>query len=310
MSEWWEVGYKGGPPVDVKFPRPVYPPDAAQYGKKPSNDGPDILAYKRAICRAGRWGDWAPDTWDDSYSNNFSHGKGPNVKDTGIAGFQRQQHLDDTGWIGQKTFENMRYALISDPSSPNYLSPIFDGPCIQNLDKAFAIYGGNPEPPDDAGTVRESALEKAITQLGYEESPPNSNNNKFGSWYGMNGQPWCAMFVTWCFELNDVGPSPSFVRGSRYSYVPYLVGDARAGRYGLVTTSDPKPGDLVCYDWSGDTIFDHIGIFEAWQMGAGDFTAIEGNTSVSNDSNGGEVMRRNRNRNYQPCVFVRVKEPA
>ena len=25
-----------------------------------------------------------------------------------------------------------------------------------------------------------------------------NNITKYGEWYGMNGQPWCAMFVSWC----------------------------------------------------------------------------------------------------------------
>jgi len=92
--------------------------------------------------------------------------------------------------------------------------------------------------------------------------------------------------------------------------VPYLVSDARAGRYGLSTTDEPIPGDCVAYDWSFDGTYDHVGLFEAWTPGSGtEFTACEGNTSTSNDSNGGQVMRRTRNRGAQGTVFVRVKEP-
>ena len=55
MNEWWESGYPGGPMVKVAgFPRPLYPPDAARYGKRPSIDGPDVEAYKRTVSRAGR----------------------------------------------------------------------------------------------------------------------------------------------------------------------------------------------------------------------------------------------------------------
>jgi hypothetical protein len=115
------------------------------------------------------------------------------------------------------------------------------------------------------------------------------------------------MFVTWSYEL--AGPSLAFVKGERYAYCPYIVSDARANRYGLHTTDDPIPGDLVIYDWSGDTIYDHIGLFERWTSGQTQFNAIEGNTSTSNNSNGGEVMRRSRYRYGQGTVFVRVDEP-
>jgi hypothetical protein len=41
---------------------------------------------------------------------------------------------------------------------------------------------------------------------------------------------------------------------------------------------------------------------------SGGFTAVEGNTSTSDNSNGGQVMRRDRNKNQQGTVFVRVSE--
>ena len=36
---------------------------------------------------------------------------------------------------------------------------------------------------------------------GYKEGA--NNNTIMGKWYGLNNQPWCAMFVSWCF--NEVG---------------------------------------------------------------------------------------------------------
>lgn len=307
MTAWHEVAYIGGPGVQVRgFPRPLYPPDAVSHSKQPSSDGPDVVAYKRALCHAGRWGPWDPDSWDDSYSGNFAHGRtdqGGNVSWTGVAGFQRQQKIEDTGWLGEKTFNNMRYARISDPSVPHYGDPILDSVCVQLINEAWDMFGGSEPTP---GKVREKALHRAVSQIGVKESPAGSNVVKFSEWYGMIG-PWCAMFVTWCYETNEEGDSPSFVKGSRYAYVPYIVADARAGKNGLMTTDDPIPGDLVCYDWDADGEYDHIGMFERW-LGGGDFQDIEGNTSTSDQSNGGQVMRRTRSRGGQGTVFVRVKE--
>jgi CHAP domain len=283
------------------FPRPLYPPDANEHGKTPSSDGPDCEAYKRTVSRAGRW-KWG--TFDQAFSNGFSHGKSGNVGETGIAGVQRQQHLDATGWVGEKTFNTLRSIKIPQ-GLPHSGEMAMDATAQNLLEEAWGLFHGS-EPPPSGNTLRQKALEKAITQLGYTESPPSSNNTKYGDWYGVNYQPWCAIFVTWCYET--AGDSPSFVAGSRYAYCPYVVGDARANRYGLTTIDDPVPGDLVVYDWGGDTVYDHIGLFEAWQ-GPPDFTAIEGNTSYSSNSNGGEVMRRERSRTAQGTVFVRVAEP-
>jgi hypothetical protein len=122
----------------------------------------------------------------------------------------------------------------------------------------------------------------------------------------MNYQPWCAIFCTWCFEM--AGDSPSFVKGSRYAYVPYVVGDAREKRNGLKTvTGDPIPGDLVCFDWSAASSTTSGSSRSG--SGAMTFYSIEGNTSTSSNSNGGQVMRRTRNASQQDTVFVRVTEP-
>jgi hypothetical protein len=133
-----------------------------------------------------------------------------------------------------------------------------------------------------------------------KESPRNSNRVKYSEWYGMIG-PWCAMFQTWCADQTTQRWP---LRGSRFAYVPYLEHAAAAHQYALSFTSSPVPGDIVTYDWDGDGVADHVGIFESWH-GSGVFTAIEGNTSTSDQSNGGEVMRRTRYRS-QVHRFIRV----
>jgi hypothetical protein len=151
-------------------------------------------------------------------------------------------------------------------------------------------------------TQRVRAYRIAVSQLGVKEYPAGSNKVKYSLWYGRTG-PWCAMFVTWCFV--QAGNRRTFVRGSRYAYVPFLVADARAGRNGLSVTINPQRGDVVCYDWNGG-VADHTGIFEGWTNKArGEFSAIEGNTAFFNDSNGGETERRFRH-TYQVEDFVRV----
>ena len=141
-----------------------------------------------------------------------------------------------------------------------------------------------------------------------KESPANSNRTPYTDWYGMSG-PWCAMFVTWSYE--QAGNSPSFRRGQTYAYVPYVVNDARNYRNGLAVTTDPVAGDLVCFDWQGDGVHDHIGLFERWvDRARGSSMSVEGNTSSDvhgDQSNGGEVCRKTRS--VGGVVFARVAEP-
>jgi peptidoglycan hydrolase-like protein with peptidoglycan-binding domain len=155
--------------------------------------------------------------------------------------------------------------------------------------------------------IRLKALKWLTARLGDKERPSGSNRVPWASqWYGIIG-PWCAMAVTRAYVESG---SRSFARSQRYAYVPYIVNDAHHGRNNLAFTSSPQPGDLVCFDWEGNGVADHVGLFERW-MGSdhSTFRSIEGNTAVGNDSNGGEVMRRTRRRS-QVQAFVHVGERA
>src|SRR5262252_5192294 len=193
MTLWYEHAYAGGPMVKVAgFPRPLYPPDAAQHGHAPSTDGPDVEAYKRTVSRAGRW-PWQ--TFDQAYSNGFAHGTSGNVGKTGVAGVQRQQDLDDTGWIGEKTFNTLRSIRVPE-GKPHAGEMAMDGQAVNLINQAFAKFKGHepppPQPPNKQD-LRVVALNRAIGQIGTKENPANSNQCPYTQWYGMVG-PWCAMF--------------------------------------------------------------------------------------------------------------------
>lgn len=131
-------------------------------------------------------------------------------------------------------------------------------------------------------------LQIAAREIGYKESPSTSNRNKFGRWYGMDEQPWCAMFVSYCF-YNAGLPLPITTRKG-FAYCPYGVKWFKEQNKFFST---PVVGDVVFYDWEKDGISDHVGIVERINPDKS-IVAIEGNTAVGNDSNGGEVMRRTR----------------
>jgi hypothetical protein len=293
MTDWYSQPYPGGIVPVPGFPREL------QVG---CADGPDVIAYKRTVWRAGRWQGPAS-RFDDTYSHGFAMGKGPNVIDTGVAGVQRQQRMPDTGIIDETLFDVLRSIVIPD-GLPNAGQLAMDATAANLIGEAWQQFG-TPQPAPGPKT-RDQALAAAQGWVGTKESPAGSNHTPFGQWYGVDYQPWCAIFQTYVWTV-DAGGSPSFVRGQRYAYVPYIVQDARADRNGLSVVSEPVAGDLVCYDWQRDGTFDHVGIFEAGTPSS--FTAIEGNTSTSSNSNGGEVMRRNRKSSDASIVFVRVAEP-
>lgn len=104
--------------------------------------------------------------------------------------------------------------------------------------------------------------------------------------------PWCGAFAHACLVAAGV-------KGLswRMRYVPYIVEDAAAGHNGLlklIAFDQARPGDLICFDWDGDGVMDHVGLY------LGDGVTIEGNTSRDPNappdlqSNGGEVCVRRR----------------
>lgn len=130
---------------------------------------------------------------------------------------------------------------------------------------------------------REAIVAKAVSQIGYKEK--GNNDTIYGAWYGMNYQPWCMMFISWCAA--QCGISTGTI--PKLAYVPYCVDFyQKQGRYKAKGTYRPEAGDLIIYGSNS-----HIGIVEKVQ-GNTVFT-IEGNTSANgNSSNGDGVYRRSR----------------
>lgn len=131
-------------------------------------------------------------------------------------------------------------------------------------------------------------LDIATDELGTKESPAGSNRTKYGDWYGLDGNPWCMMFIQWVFAKAGVelpvktASCGAFMRAARAS--------------GQWVTGDYQPGDVVIYDFPGGAATDHCGIVTA-VLPTG-VLAIEGNTSTRSDSNGGTVMERARPASY------------
>lgn len=136
-------------------------------------------------------------------------------------------------------------------------------------------------------TPGKKALDFAINEIGNHESPWGSNLQKYGQWYGFNGVPWCAIFESYCFA--HTGKT-----NYRYSYCGYIYYDAVRGRNGLKLVWTPQPGDVVVYNLHGDP-FAHTAFFEKWITQGSSFYDVGGNTGPTNVSNGGAVMRQERN---------------
>jgi len=149
--------------------------------------------------------------------------------------------------------------------------------------------------------LKNKVIKLAEAEIGYKETPPNTNKTKYGKWFGLDGQPWCAMFVSWIYDkagvvMPKIGYSKPGYAGCQTAYAYF--------KKNKMITCEPVPGDIVLFDWNADGRYDHTGIFVR-HLSSTTFETIEGNTSLTNQSNGGEVMKRKRK--YSQSVFAHIK---
>ena len=143
-------------------------------------------------------------------------------------------------------------------------------------------------------------VEIAKAEIGTTEVPKDSNETKYGKWFGLDGVAWCGMFVSWCYAMRGK-PLPNI--GFKKGFAGCQTAVAYFKKNNRIVT-EPNPGDIVFFDWNLDGRYDHTGIFVEWIEEGKSFYSVEGNTSLTNQSNGGQVMLRKRN--VKGVLFVKV----
>lgn len=139
------------------------------------------------------------------------------------------------------------------------------------------------------GTV-EDVIATARKELGVKESPPNSNNVKYNTWYygrSVSGTQyaWCMVFCQWVYK----GCNISLPSGTA-SCTAMMEAAKKACCF---VTSNYKQGDLLLFDFKGSRNSpQHCGILD--KISGSVYCSIEGNTGVGNDADGGMVMIRER----------------
>lgn len=149
-------------------------------------------------------------------------------------------------------------------------------------------------------------LELARAELGTTEDPPGSNLTKYGFWYGVDGVPWCVIFLCWLF--NQAGERMAFFSGGKTASCSMLLRWYR--EQGLtVPVEDVQKGDIALLNFHGGKDPEHCGLVvdvgKRWD-GFPYYTTIEGNTSDGgSQSNGGMVCEKTR----YPSQIVGVCRP-
>lgn len=134
----------------------------------------------------------------------------------------------------------------------------------------------------------------ATCEIDTQELPVN--RTKYGKWYGLNGQPWCAMFVSWVF--NEAGLVRLVAAQGAKGFASCDAGLKWFARKGqLIPVGDAQPGDIVFFQFDDDAQPDHVGIVTKNMKRRKTLVCIEGNTSSGtqgSQSNGDGVYERKR----------------
>ena len=146
----------------------------------------------------------------------------------------------------------------------------------------------------------------AQKQVGFVEG--TNNDNPYGTWYEMNHEPYCAMFVSWVFAENNLSNLVAAQTTKGFAYCPAgLSWFQREGR--IVDKYSGQPGDIVFYSFAGNGQADHVEIIvNASKDG---ITTVGGNTSpdhalTASQANGNGVYLRHR-----PYLYVlAIARPA
>ena len=92
----------------------------------------------------------------------------------------------------------------------------------------------------------------AKKEIGYKEGA--NNDNKFGVWYGLNHQPWCMIFVVWCF--NQAGLASKIIKTAGCEAFEVWAKDKKY----TVPVDKIQAGDLLLFDWDKAGKAEHIEI--------------------------------------------------
>jgi hypothetical protein len=151
----------------------------------------------------------------------------------------------------------------------------------------------------------EKLIEVAKKELGTKEVP--TNKTKYGKWYGLDGQPWCAMFVSWCFYKVA---ATDLIAQSPKGYAGCQSFEAWAQKHKLTVPVDKvQAGDILLFDFNKEKKSVHTGIALGYNPHTHLIDTIEGNTAGDNkgsQANGDGVYLKHRAPSTVRCV-VRPK---
>jgi cell wall-associated NlpC family hydrolase len=156
--------------------------------------------------------------------------------------------------------------------------------------------------------VKVLAAAKKIVDSNYREG--ENNDTIMGKWFGLNHQPWCAMFVSYAF--NEAGLVNLVAAQSPKGFASCNAGlKWFAKNNQIVPVGQAQPGDIVFFNFDADpTTAEHVGIVYA--NDGKNLITFEGNTSgdvKGSQANGDGAFKKTRPYSLIMAV-ARPKWPA
>lgn len=152
---------------------------------------------------------------------------------------------------------------------------------------------------------RHEVITIAREQVGRTETPVNKTI--YGKWYGLDGQPWCGMFVSWVFMMAE---ATSLINQSPKGFAGCESFEAWAKKKKMtVPVKQIEPGDILLFDFNKEGKSIHTGIALGYNVHTHLIDTIEGNTSgnsTGSQANGDGVFIKHRAPSTVRCV-VRPK---
>ena len=135
----------------------------------------------------------------------------------------------------------------------------------------------------------ERVISIARQQLGRKEEPPKSNKTLYGELYRLNGQPWCVIFLWWCFVT--AGLQTIFYGGQRTASCSQLLSWAESVGQ-TVQPQEARPGDVLFFNFDTGRSPEHCGL--CVERTGTIFQSIEGNTPLPEDEENDGVAQKSR----------------
>ena len=143
-----------------------------------------------------------------------------------------------------------------------------------------------------------AAMNQAVhlgeADAGYAEgwcSSSVSNKTKYGAWYGMDCNAWCAMAVSkWYYDAGTPQPAST---SKGFSYTPSGASWYQSKGAWSPPSAAPERGWVVFFHSDSAGRISHVGLVRGPKSG-GMVPTVEGNTNGAGSAEGGSVLLKNR----------------